>query len=154
VEVFRRAAERNLVQFEHAIAADGSLTNLWRLNADRRGAAFSVEFVALAKHRPAIRSEIARYADRFRVAQIEAVGAALAERGVPEEQMPPIAALLLMTGLAQVLALEDVLGVRTGHDETIAFVEQAIERLDRGAAETPSRQRVTQPRGKGSGRST
>src|SRR6186713_2941174 len=59
VEVFRRSAERNLAHFEAAIAADASLTNLWRLNADRRGAAFSVEFVALAKHRPAIRAEIA-----------------------------------------------------------------------------------------------
>ena len=136
VEVFRRSAERNLAHFEDAIAADASLTNLWRLNADRRGAAFSVEFVALAKHRPAIRAEIARYAERFRAAQIEALGAALAERGVPEEQMPPIAALLLMTGLAQVLALEDVLGVRTGHDDTVAFIERAIARLDGGAGGT------------------
>ena len=138
VEVFRRAADRNLAHFEDAIAADGSLTNLWRLNADRRGAAFSVEFVALAKHRPAIRTEIARYAERFRAAQIEALSVALAERGVPDEQMPPIAALLLMTGLAQVLALEEVLGVRAGHEETVAFIEQAIARLDRGAGESSS----------------
>jgi len=51
VEVFRRRAERDLAGFERAIAADGSLRNLWRLNADPHGAAFTMEFVALANHR-------------------------------------------------------------------------------------------------------
>src|SRR5436305_11592368 len=51
VEVFRRRAERDLAGFERAIAADGSLRNLWRLNADPRGAACTMEFVALANHR-------------------------------------------------------------------------------------------------------
>ncbi len=68
VEVFRRRAEENLARFERAVAADGSLRSLWELNADPRGAAFSIEFVALANHRKAIRAEIARYAERFRAA--------------------------------------------------------------------------------------
>ncbi len=44
--------------------------------------------------------------------------------------MPPIAALLLMTGLTQVLTLEEALGVTAGHDTTIAFIERAIARLE------------------------
>ena len=100
--------------------------------AQRRpaGAAFNIEFVALANHRKAIRAEIARYAERFRAAQLEALTAALPARGVSEEQMPPIAALLLMTGLTQVLTLEEALGVTSGHDTTIAFIEDAIARLE------------------------
>ena len=35
-----------------------------------------------------------------------------------------------MTGLSQVLALEDALGVTAGHDATRAFIEQVIARLD------------------------
>src|SRR5687768_13829360 len=111
IEVFRRRAERDLARFEKAITADGSLRNLWRLNADPRGAAFNVEFVALANHRKAIQAEIARYAERFRAAQLDAVRAALAEHDVSQDRLPPIVGLLLMTGLAQVLALEDALGV-------------------------------------------
>ncbi|MHB8465976.1 MAG: TetR/AcrR family transcriptional regulator [Acidimicrobiales bacterium] len=141
LEVFRRNAEDNLARFERAIAADGSLRNLWRLNADPRGAAFMMEFVALANHRKAIRAEIARYAERFRAAQVEAVTAALADHDIPNDQLPPIVALLTMTGLAQVLALEDALGVKTGHDTTHAFVERTIDQLG------------TSPRGKGRGRS-
>ena len=130
LEVFRRRAEENVARIERAVAADGSLHALWQLNADLRGASFNIEFVALANHRKAIRAEIARYAERFRAAQLEALTVALAARGVSEEQMPPIAALLLMTGLTQVLTLEEALGVTAGHDTTIAFIEKAIARLE------------------------
>jgi AcrR family transcriptional regulator len=156
LEVLRRQADHNLAQFEQAIAADGSLRNLWRLNADPRGAAFTVEFVALANHRKAIRAEIARYAERFRAAQIDGITAALAAQGIPDAQLPPIVALLLMTGLSQVLALEDALGVTAGHETTIAFVErtladlEAAPRTDRGLQ--PERRRSPRRRGReGSG---
>lgn len=130
IAVFRRRAERDLAGFEKAIAADHSLGNLWRLNGDPRGARFTIEFVALANHRKAIRAEVARYAERFRAVQVEAVTAALAERGIPEDQVPPIVALLTMTGLSQVFALEEALGVTTGHDTTRDFVERTIEQLE------------------------
>jgi AcrR family transcriptional regulator len=150
VEVFRRRADENLARFEQAIADDGSLRNLWRLNADPRGAAFTLEFVALANHRKEIRAEIARYAERFRSAQVEAVTAALDRYDIGEDELPPIVALLLMTGLSQVLGIEDTLGMTAGHDTTLAFVEQVIDQLERRA---PSGQPGTRPRGKGKGRS-
>jgi len=130
LEVFRRRAEANLTRFERAIAADGSLRNLWRLNSDPHGAAFTMEFVALANHRKAIRAEIARYAERFRAAQLEALRSALSDRGIDEAQMPPIVALLVMTGLSQVLALEDELGVTAGHDTTLDFIDRQIAELE------------------------
>lgn len=133
IEVFRRRAEQDLPRFEEAIAEDGSLRNLWRLNADPHGARFTIEFMALANHRKAIRAEIARYAERFRAAQLEAVTRALAARGVDEDRLPPIAALLLMTGLSQVIALEGAIGVTDGHEATLAYVERAICDLDDGA---------------------
>jgi hypothetical protein len=36
----------------------------------------------------------------------------------------------MMTGLSQVLALEDALGVTTGHDTTRSFIEQTIARVE------------------------
>jgi len=129
LELFRRGAEENIGQFERAIAVDGSLSHLWRLNADRGGAAVTLEFVALGNHRKAIRAEIARYAERFRSAQVEAVRCALADSGIHEDQLPAVVAVLAMTGLAQVLALEETLGVTTGHDITIEFVERMITEL-------------------------
>jgi hypothetical protein len=103
---------------------------LWQVNADPRGAAFNIEFVALANHRKAIRAEIAGYAERWRATQLAALTDALAADGITAAQLPPIAALLLMTGLGQVLALEQALGVTAGHDATLAFIEQAIARIE------------------------
>ncbi len=144
LEVFRRRAEENLAHFDRAIAEDGSLRNLWRLNADMRGATFMSEFVALGNHRKSIRAEVARYAERFRAAQVEAFSAALAEAGVSPEELPPEVALLVMTGLTQVLALEGTLGVSAGHDTTIEFVEQSIAKLEgRSRAAAPRSRRTT-----------
>ena len=130
IEVFRRRADRDLEGFERAVAADPSLQNLWRMNTDQRGAAFTIEFVALANHRKAIKKEIARYAERFRAAQLDAIAGALAAGGVSKRQLPPIVALLLMTGLSQVLALEDAIGISTGHDESVKFVERTLAQLE------------------------
>jgi AcrR family transcriptional regulator len=130
LEVFRRGADENVARAERAIAADGSLKVLWQLNADPRGATFNIEFVALANHRKAIRNEIALYAERFRTAQLEAMAAALSALGMTEDELPPIVALLMMTGLSQVLALEGALGVTAGHDTTRSFVERLIARVD------------------------
>jgi hypothetical protein len=129
LEVFRRRAEQNLVRAERALALDPSLRTLWALNADPRGAAFNIELVALANHRKEIRAEIARYAERFRTLQLAALGPALEAAGVDAGQLPPIAALLLMTGLGQILGLEQAIGVTTGHDETVAFIERAVDQM-------------------------
>ena len=129
VETFRRRADENVGRLERAIAADGSLRQLWQLNADPRGAALTIEFVALANHRKAIRAEIARYAERFRAAQLDALAAALESHGV-DEVMPPIVALLLMTGVTQMLAIEQALGVTAGHDTTVAYITDAIARIE------------------------
>jgi len=37
--------------------------------------------------------------------------------------VPPLVAVLTMTGLSQVMVLEDALGVTAGHDTMVAFVE-------------------------------
>ena len=129
LEVFRRRADENIARVERAVAADSSLRTLWRLNADPRGAAFNIEFVALANHRKAIRAEIARYAERYRAAQLEAVTAALDTHGIAD-QLPPVVALLLMTGLSQIMSLEQALGVTAGHDATVSFIDSTIARLE------------------------
>lgn len=130
LEVFRRRADENIARFDRAMASGASLRTLWQLSADSRGAAFTIEFVALANHRKAIRAEIARYAERYRAALLEAVTATLVAGGVDPKELPPVVALLVMTGLSQVMAIEQTLGVSAGHDDTVRFVESTISRLE------------------------
>lgn len=136
IEVFRRRADENMARLDRAVAADGSLRSLWRLNVDMRGAAFRVEFAALANHRKAVRAVVAEYAERYRAAQLEALTAALEAHGVAD-RVPPVAALLLMTGVTQVMALEQALGVTAGHEATVAYIDEAVARLAAGPDDGP-----------------
>ncbi|MGA3149741.1 MAG: hypothetical protein ABSF33_20050, partial [Acidimicrobiales bacterium] len=90
-------------------------------------------------HRKAIRNEIARYAERFRAAQLEAVTTALGDLGVTDDELPPIVALLMMTGLTQVMALEEALGVTAGHDTTRSFIEGTIDRVASSSVDARTR---------------
>jgi hypothetical protein len=49
--------------------------------------------------------------------------------GLAADQLPPVVALVLMTGLTQVLALEKALGMTAGHEATIEYVERSIAQL-------------------------
>ncbi len=136
LEVYRRRAEEGIETFARAIDVHPSLRTVWRFGTDLRGAAFTIEFVAAAKHRDAIREEIARYARRFRELQLAAIAAILEEQGVSPDVCPPIVVLLAMTGVSQIMALEASLGMTDGHAETLAFVEGWIDRAEtRGSPE-------------------
>jgi AcrR family transcriptional regulator len=130
LEVYRRRAEEGIARFARTMDEHHTLRAIWQFAAELRGAAFNIEFVALANHHKAIRAEIAHYAEQYRSAQLKAVTAALAAAGVSGERLPPIVGLLIMTGLSQVMALEDALGVTAGHAKTRSFIEEAIDSLE------------------------
>ena len=127
LEVYRRRAEEGIERFARALDVHRSLRTVWRFGTDLRGAAFSIEFVAVAKHRTTIRDEIARYARRFREMQLEAITAILADQGISPDACPPMVVLLAMTGVSQVMALEAALGVTDGHREMMDFVDGWID---------------------------
>ena len=130
IAMFRRRAEDNLAAFARSDPAERSLRWIWEVNADPRRAGFMIEFVALANHRKAVRAELAEYSERWRVLQLAALRDAMARAGVADEEFPAGAALLLMTGLAQVLGIEGAIGIDSGHAEAVAFVEREIDRLE------------------------
>jgi len=124
--VFRRGAEANLARQAAALAAPRPLRALWAVSTDPRGTAVTLELMAMARHRPAIRAEIAAYAERFRAMQVAALEARLAER--PE--VPPVVASVFMVALSQLLVLEGGLGVTTGHAEALELVERYLGWLE------------------------
>jgi AcrR family transcriptional regulator len=130
LEVFRRRAEEGIALFEQAMERERSLRSIWEFRSGTVGAAYNLEFAALANHRKVIRAEIARYAVRFRDLQLEAVTAVLAEQGGPTASISPKVLLLTMTGVVQVLALEEGLGLTDGHDEMLAFIDDHLDGLD------------------------
>jgi len=125
--VFRRRADEGFALFARALDEQPSLRTIWNSLNVGPGARFNLEFVALANHRKAIRAEIASYAERFRTLQLEAISLILEARGPLPDGMTPEVVLVVMAGVAQLIALERPLGVSGGHDATLAFIERYLD---------------------------
>jgi AcrR family transcriptional regulator len=132
--LFQKGAEVNLRRYEQALASEKPLRALWELSSEPVGTVLLSEFQALANHRKAIRTEIADYAERFRALQIKALTGLLADAGVDIEAVPPAVVTLVVVGIARILISEDILGVTTGHEETLALIERHLTQLESAAA--------------------
>jgi hypothetical protein len=70
---------------------------------------------------------VARYAELFRAAQIEVVRKIIEQYDVDPSAYPPLASAVVLTGIAQVIAMDRGLGISTGHAETIALVDGYLQ---------------------------
>ena len=129
LEVFRRRAEEGFARFDEALQAEPTLETLWAFRDDGPGAIYHLEFAALANHHKAIRLEIASYAERFRTMQLDAIVRIFAENGTLPGTIPAEVVLLVMTGVSQVMAIEQSLGITAGHETTVEFFDELVARL-------------------------
>jgi AcrR family transcriptional regulator len=128
---FRRRADEGLEAQAQALQSPQPLWALWRFSTDPAATAITMEFVALANHRKALKAEIAYYAERFREEQQKALSTVLQRYGVDAPEVPPLVWSVLMTSVSRVLVMEQVLGMSAGHAETVEFVERYLLRLER-----------------------
>jgi AcrR family transcriptional regulator len=127
---FRRRAEEGLEVQAQVLQARQPLWALWRFSTDPAATAITMEFIALANHRKALKAEIAYYAERFREEQQKALSTVLQRYGPEAAQVPPLVWSVLMTSVSRVLVIEQALGMSAGHAETVEFVERYLHRLE------------------------
>jgi AcrR family transcriptional regulator len=132
---FRRRADHGLRLQAQALEAPQPLWALWRFSTDPAATALTMEYVALANHRKALKAEIAYYAERFREEQCKAVSAVLKRYGKNAAEAPPLVWSVLLTSVSRVLVMEQALDMSLGHSETEAFVERYLCLLE-GAPES------------------
>jgi AcrR family transcriptional regulator len=129
--IHRKRVEEGLARQERALAADQPLWAWWDYSRDPRGTALTMEFIALANHRKAIRSEIANSAELLRVEQLRSFTLLLEQHGVDPAEFPPVVCTVLLSSVSRLLGIEqEALGLSSGHAETIEFVERFIRRLE------------------------
>jgi len=128
--LFRRGADANLERQAEALASRTPLRALWTFSCEPAGTALTIEFAALANHRKAIRAEIAESAERFRVEQADVLSGVLERAGIDPDEVPHVVVLVLVTALSRILAMEDTLGIVTGHAETLALVERWLDEVE------------------------
>src|SRR5699024_8440427 len=122
---FRRRSEEGLRVQAHALQSPQPLWALWRFSTNPAATALTIEYVALANHRKALKAEIAYYAERFREEQCNALSTVLQRYDVP-----PLVSSVLITSVSRVLVMENALGMSAGHAETVEFVESYLHRLE------------------------
>ncbi len=129
--LFRTRAGQGLERQARALESAQPLWALWDYSRDPRGTALTMEFIAVANHRKAIRAEIARSAERFRLEQLQGFERLLERYGVDPDEYPAIVCTVLLSSISRVLVIElETLGVTYGHEETVAFVERFIRGLE------------------------
>ena len=136
VAVLRDKAETNLQRQRKAIAEEEPLHALWQLSGAQDAQLFP-EFLAMANHRKAIRSEISSYAMRFRDLEEGAMTLALKARGIDLESFPPVVMSMIMGSLARMVLHEQGLGITRGHEEARVFIEQCLDRFEMPSWDQP-----------------
>jgi TetR/AcrR family transcriptional regulator len=131
--LIRRGAERSVEQMAKIIASDQPLHALWQFSSRPEAARLAIEYVALANHRKAISAEMARHAEQLRQLETEMLSRLLADQGVAAGTLPAVSLSLLISGLSRVLVMENALGVRSGHAETLTLIERYLGQLEPGS---------------------
>jgi len=127
---FRRRAEQGLEVQAKVLQAPQPLWALWRFSTDPAATTITMEFIALANHRKALKAEIALYAERFREEQRKALTTILARYGVDPVKFPPLVWSVLMTSVSRVLVIEQSLDMSAGHRETVDIVESYLRYIE------------------------
>jgi len=129
VALFQRVGEFLLRRQEQVLQSEHPLRAIWELSNNPTGVVLSYEFVALANHRKAIRSEIAEFGERFRKNQAKILRTAMERSGIDTKAWPPSAVAAILELVARGLGLEDALEISGGHRELRKLVDRLIEEL-------------------------
>jgi AcrR family transcriptional regulator len=130
VELFRRGAKSGLERQAVALQSPQPLWALWEVLHDYINNVRTVEFFALAHHRPTIRAEVVEYSAKYRQQQLEVLSKVLAGYGLDNETWPPVTLILMMGSISLLLLIEKGMGFDLGHVDVIAVVEREICALE------------------------
>jgi AcrR family transcriptional regulator len=136
IALFRRGAEQSFARQADVLASPQPLWALWDDLHEPAHNAVTMEFIALANHRKAIRAEIADYSRKFRALQLERLTSILHGYGIDPDDWSPASVILLLSSISRFLLIEESFELDLGHADLIALVERHITRLE-GARAAP-----------------
>lgn len=137
IALFRRRAKLGQSRQVEALSSTQPLWALWDAARDQPSDALTQEFIALANHRKAIRSEISKSSRRLRRMQLDYLTEVLEGYGVDAESWPPASIILLLSGIARYLITEEAFDVDIGHADTVELVERHIRAIEGERGDAP-----------------
>jgi AcrR family transcriptional regulator len=128
--VYKRIEDEHFAQLAEALASPKPLQALWRLNLDATNTTMVLELNALATHRKPLRAEIARASERLRLLQAALLERATREASNQAPQVPPMVLSVLALAVSRLLAMDSVLGVTSGHEETLRWIGGVLNLIE------------------------
>lgn len=129
VETFRRLKARELERMEAALAGNHSLRQIWDVCVHTTDTRIVLEFMTLANRIEALRQEVRDYIEVTRQMHVAALSDAMRRRGVSHD-IAPAAAAIFASSAALTVHREAEIGVRMGHAEVMAVIDDYLARLD------------------------
>jgi AcrR family transcriptional regulator len=130
IALFRRNAERSVDRLTAALLSPQPLWGYWEATRDVSSAALVNEFIALANHRKAIRSEIAKYSRKHRQMELDVLSRVLKGYGLELQRWSPVTIILAISAISQYLRVEEAFDIQTGHAEMVSVIESHIRELE------------------------
>lgn len=129
LEVSRQGAAESDRMIEDALSSDDPVRALWEFFIDTSRVAMSLEFMAMANHREAVRQHMAEHSAAMRDRQVEILQRIVGDRMEVLEGFDPAGLSLVLAGIGRAIVMEEGLGVTTGHAEAMAVVETWLAKL-------------------------
>ncbi len=126
VAVYRRAADWASEELAKAIADPEPLMALWRYTIDTTRMALTLEFMAMAVHRDALKAAISEHAGESQKLIIATIERALGDKA--KDNNPTVLATMI-SALGRSLVMEAGIGAGYGHEETRAWFEGWLKGL-------------------------
>ena len=127
--LFRRQADMYRERLEAALNSQYPLLSLWEVIGDADATKLGLEFMALATHNTAVRTEIARNAVSVRALETAAIARYLDSRGIKPRLSPQFVSILT-NAMARLLVQEATLGIHAGHEEAETLVYNSFRNFE------------------------
>lgn len=132
VALVRRFSEGLLERIKATVEQPEPMKALWKLMSDPPLIKLTYEIIALANHRPILRSEIAILGNAVREAQAQIVTRILGDKQADIAPFTPEVLAIFMNSLARSVVRDHMLGISYGHADALAIIETYIKRIDSG----------------------
>jgi AcrR family transcriptional regulator len=133
--VYKRIEEQHFDRVAEALSSERPLHALWQLNMETTNTSMVLELTAAANHRKILGAEIARASERFRLLQAAAFERAARDAG-KKPPLPPLVVAVLSLAVSRLLAMDRVLGVSSGHEETLREINALLASIEAGPGGT------------------
>lgn len=130
VAVYLRSSDSYVRMHDEALSSAQPLRALWELNSNMPEARRMTEYIALGKVYPALRAEMRRTGENYRILQVATIRRVMTERGIADFWIAPEALAVLMSAVARNFLIEGEVGMTMGHDAMQGLVGRILDTLE------------------------